>query len=313
MSKTLARKSCVEFDKAMKQIYQSEYLRLPDKNDLKSICKLHKSVHGIDGMFGSLDCSHAVWKNCPVAWQGSFKGKEEKSTIVLEAISDYQLWFWHAAFGFAGALNDLNILNLSPFLTSLIDGTFAELEKEVTPYEISDELFDQMFVLVDGIYPQYSRFIRGYKHPISEREKKFTEWQEACRKDIERAFGVLQGRWQCMQRPFHQMDLAVLGARVASCLILHNMGVSDRVMGGDVYARYDPAANVGDFSVKVRNPTDLLTTQRLLPDGDMAANGIGNGDQANINMVTKLLNAIMDFTEGMTHPRVQKNNNNNTL
>ena len=60
------------------------------------------------------------------------------------------------------------------------------------------------------------------------------------------------------------MDLAVLGARVASCLILHNMGVSDRVMGGNVYARYDPAANLADFSVNVRNPTDLLTTQRLL-------------------------------------------------
>jgi Plant transposon protein len=211
------------------------------------------------------------------------KGKEQKSTIVLEAIADYQLWFWHAAFGFAGSLNDLNILNLSPFLTGLIDGT--ELEKEVTLCEISEESFDQLFVLVDGIYPQYSKFI----HP----------WLQATnyRK----------------------------GGQVASCLILHNMGVSDRVMGSDVSARYDPAANVADFSVKVRKPTDLLTSQRLLPDSDMARNGIRNGDQANINLLTRherfvalkdvtehvrLLNAIMNFTEGMTHPRVQKNNNN---
>jgi hypothetical protein len=121
--------------------------------------------------------------------------KREKCTILLEAISDYQLWFWHAAFGYAGTLNDLNILNLSPFFNnSLLDGSFSELEKSCTPFSISGEKFKQLYVCVDGIYPKYSRFVRGYKHPLTDRGKKFTEWQEACRKDIERAFGVLQGR-----------------------------------------------------------------------------------------------------------------------
>lgn len=103
MSETHARESCLQFDMAIKQIYAAEYLRIPDENDLKSIMKLHSKVHGVDGMFGSLDCMHTVWKNCPVAWQGSYKGKEKKCTIVLEAACDYHLWFWHAAFGYAGS------------------------------------------------------------------------------------------------------------------------------------------------------------------------------------------------------------------
>lgn len=36
---------------------------------MKAIYKLHKETHKIDGMFGSLDCTHTWWKNCPVAWQ----------------------------------------------------------------------------------------------------------------------------------------------------------------------------------------------------------------------------------------------------
>jgi hypothetical protein len=63
-------------------------------------------------MLGSLDCMHTTyWKNCPVAWQGSFQGKDKgQSTIILEAVADHCLWFWHASYGFSGALNDLNVL-----------------------------------------------------------------------------------------------------------------------------------------------------------------------------------------------------------
>jgi hypothetical protein len=327
MSETLARECCIEFDIAIKQIYEREYLRLPDENDLKSITKLHKAVHGFDGMFGSLDCMHAVWKNCPVGWQGSFKGKEKKCTIVLEAISDYQLWFWHAAFGYAGTLNDLNILNLSPFLNSLLDGSFCELERSCTPFTISGKRFTQLYVCVDGIYPKYSRFVRGYKHPLTVREKKFTEWQEACRKDIERAFGVLQGRWQCMQRPFNQLTLKLIGTRVAAVLILHNMGVSDRVMD-NVRDRYDPANSIEDYEVIIENPTDLHDYQKILPKYQLAVTGIQHGDVADAQLVARLerwdtllkledhirlTSAIMDATETMENPRHEKRTRRGTI
>ena len=126
MSETLCDDCCKNFDKAMMAIYMKEYLRVPTKADLKAIAQLHKSVHQVDGMFGSLDCTHTYWKNCPKAWHGTYKGKEKKPSIVLEAICDYQLFFWHASYGYCGTLNDINILNLSPFLSQLVDGTFHD-------------------------------------------------------------------------------------------------------------------------------------------------------------------------------------------
>jgi hypothetical protein len=58
MSPQYARECCKEFDKAMRTIYMNEFLRLPTATDLKNIVKLHKAAHGVDGMIGSLDCTH---------------------------------------------------------------------------------------------------------------------------------------------------------------------------------------------------------------------------------------------------------------
>ncbi|KAG7371563.1 plant transposon protein [Nitzschia inconspicua] len=279
MSKTQARECCKKFNLLIPALYSKEYLRLPTKKDLVAINKLHSAVHKIDGMFGSLDCMHTTWKNCPVAWQGSFRGKsQQKSTIVLEAIADHHLFFWHLSYGWAGTLNDINILNQSPFLRSLTDGVFNELESDVVPYSIGDEIFDKMFVLVDGIYPRYSRFVKTLKQPVSQSEQRFAKWQEAARKDIERAFGVLQAKFQAVARPIHTLRLEEIGAMVTTCLVLHNICVSDRIMG-DVHARYDPSYNLSVDETTYADTTQCRNTiekQRPVDSNDVAVNGLAN-------------------------------------
>jgi len=71
----------------------------------------------------------------------------------------------------------------------------------------------------------------------------FAKWQEAVRKDIERAFGVSQSHWQATSHQFLQFDLARFADVMTACLIMQNMCISDRVMNGDVTARYNPANN----------------------------------------------------------------------
>jgi hypothetical protein len=153
-----------------------------------------------------------------------------------------------ASFVYAGLLNDLNILNLSPFLESLVDSSFVKLEKSanVVPFQVAGESFLQLFALVDGIYPPYSRFVKGIQLSVTDSEKSFTVWQESARKDIEQAFGVLQARFQVMSRPFHRHSLRKLGKIVSECLIMHSMCISDSVMSGNAYAVYNPCYNVDD-------------------------------------------------------------------
>jgi hypothetical protein len=89
------------------------------------------------------------FKNCPVAWQGSFKGKEKRSSIILEAVSDHHLFIWHFAYGFAGSYNDLHVLRESPLFEKYLNGQIQSLEKE------ADE-FDALYLLCDVQAPPYS-------------------------------------------------------------------------------------------------------------------------------------------------------------
>jgi Plant transposon protein len=263
MSRPYARVCCIEFDKAIKLIYMKEWMRLPTASDLKSILLLHKTVHGVEGMVGSLDCSHTYWKNCPKAWQGSYKGKEKMPSIVLEAICDYHLFFWHVSYGYTGNLNDRTILSLSPLLDRLIDGSFHQLEEEagVVPFKILEEEFQQTWITVDGIYPKYIRFVKGIKQPVTQTERRYTQWQEATRKDIERAFGVLKGTFQFLERPILLMDLKQISMRVTTCIILHNILVSDRVMG-ECGVTYNPAHEMEEGVTTVEQPEDLNNVQQ---------------------------------------------------
>lgn len=299
MSPEFCRQCCLEFDKGFRDIYATEYLRRPDAEDLKSIVQLHKDVHNVDGMFGSIDCSHTVWKNCPKAWQGSFKGKEKKSTIVMEALCDFNLYIWHVGYGFAGTLNDKSILNRSPLLDSFTDGSFAKLEKAagVVPFSIGGDEFSQLFCLGDGIYPNLSRIVKGIKEPTNDAESRYTSWQEGARKDIERAFGVLQGSFKFTAVPIQMHNLRDISARMATCIMLHNMKVSDRVNGGDVRTRYNPSklADFPDIEVMMGHDEEEVMEQQLDSDSD--------NDDFQDNSVTYVTNWL-SLTDETAHARL---------
>ena len=129
--------------------YSDLYLQFPNKSDARRIVDLHKEVHGIDGMLGSLDVTKIYWSSCPSAWKGQ-QGKEGIPTIGLEAVADYNLRIWHDAFGFPGLMNDTNVWEHSPLLESMIDGTHDEIDFD---FVIDDVTFQKLYYLDDGIYP----------------------------------------------------------------------------------------------------------------------------------------------------------------
>ena len=139
------------------------------------------------------------------------------------------MFFWHASYRYAGTLNDKTIFDLSPFQQCLLDGLFKENEKSagIVPFKISGEEFNKMFVLVDGIYMNFSRFVKGIKIPLTNEETKYTKWQEAVRKDIERAFGNLKILWKFFCCPIEIWSLNDIADHIKTLLILHNIVVAD--------------------------------------------------------------------------------------
>jgi hypothetical protein len=134
-----------------------------------------------------------------VAHHGQYKGKEGRPTLVVEALADFNLFAWHAVFGYSGMLNDLSIWDSSYLLQSLCDVTFSDLDFSFT---IGGEVFHHLWMLVDGIYPSLAGFIKLISAPIGKDEALFPMWQEAKWKDVEHFFRVFKWKFNF----FHQAN-----------------------------------------------------------------------------------------------------------
>jgi len=171
-------------------------------------------------MIGSIDCMHWVWEKYPMDWQGEHRGHIHKPTIILEVVAGPDLWIWHAFFGLPGSLNDINVLHRSPVFDDLAFGNDPELQ-----FNVNGNSYDMGYYLADGIYPDWATLIKGIHEPLSEKQKLFTLKQAAYRKDVERAFGVLQAKFAIVKGParyWYPEDLTYI---MRCCVILHNMAV----------------------------------------------------------------------------------------
>ena len=105
--------------------------------------------------------------------------------------------------------------------------------KLILNFPIDEQVFNKLFYLVDGIYPQLSCFMKTISIPIMKKEKNFAGWQEAAWKDVECAFGVLQSKSQLLASPVEMWDEVHIQDMVTSCIILHYMMVQQELEGGE--------------------------------------------------------------------------------
>jgi hypothetical protein len=113
---------------------------------------------------------------------------------LLEAVLDKDLWIWHAFFGKTGSHNDINILHRSFLFARLAEGQDPEEH-----YTINGNKYTKGYYLGDGIYPSWATIVKTISKPQCNKKKYFALSQESCRKDVERAFGVLQSRFTIMR------------------------------------------------------------------------------------------------------------------
>ena len=92
------------------------------------------------------------------------------------------------------------------------------------------------YYLTDGIYPKWTTFIQSIPLPQGPKAVLFAQRQEAVRKDVERAFGVLQARFAIVKNPALFWDKVKIGKIMRACIILHNMIVEDE---RDGYTQFD--------------------------------------------------------------------------
>ncbi|KAE9138479.1 hypothetical protein PF010_g970 [Phytophthora fragariae] len=230
------------------------------------------------------------------------------------------MWISHFFFGCAESNNDINIINRSPLIHH--HGLKHDLY-DYFAYVAGEKEFHQLYYLVDGIYPSYACFMATIFRPSSQKGKLYAKRQESIRKDVERTFGVLRGKFRILKLPsriwYGEEMLDVMKA----CVIIHNMIIEDKwgvpgleeLTPANIDADLSPPSGVDDDGVNGDDATDLqeFITRRFNmqsaaantqdDDGDDDKEEKRDGcraDQVEINEAE----SSSDPSEDRTHPRL---------
>ena len=258
ISESVVSESVERFTRAIIQVFGPHFLRAPTPQDYERLLD-ENARRGFPGMVGSLDCMKWIWQNCSTSWRGSFQGKSGKPTVVLEAIASYDLYIWHAFIGMPGASNDINVMDASPLIAEYLDD-----KAPAYSYTVNGSEYNFVYWLTDGIYPEWKCFVKTIAAPIGEIEKNFSKAQAALRKDVERAFGVLQARFAIVARPVKFWTLGKISDVMKCCVILHNMIVTDDQETGrsTSFSCYQVSHGVGREEMHRAKFTRIPTNER---------------------------------------------------
>jgi hypothetical protein len=221
IGESTAREALHHFCSAVISAFGKEYLRSPTLADLARLLQENES-RGFPGMYGSIDCMHWPWRNCPASLKGQFTGHFKQPSMILEVVASHDLWIWHAYFGLPGSCNDINVLHRSHVFSGFVRGETPSVE-----FTVNGHTYNMGYYLADGIYPDWPAFVKSVQHPMERKTAHFAALQESARKDIERAFGVLQSRWAVVRGPAYGWDREHLSDIMTACIIMHNMIVED--------------------------------------------------------------------------------------
>ena len=89
--------------------------------------------------------------------------------------------------------------------------------------------------------------MKTIRAPANLKDKNYAVAQESQRKDVKRAFGVLQARFAIVRGPARFWDKATLTDIMNACIIMHNLIIEDERDKG----RSEPPYDKGDCHTRL--------------------------------------------------------------
>ncbi|GJY95380.1 ALP1-like protein [Tanacetum coccineum] len=162
--------------------------------------------------------------------------------------------------------NNVNVLRQSSLFNDLKSGKALDV-----PFVANNVPYKRGYYLTDGIYPQLFVLIKSIKNLGADDHKRilYKMKHEAGRKDVERAFGVLNKKWKLITHPSRGMSRRRLSDVMYTCIILHNMIIHDN---GDAISlkffreeqhRHDDPERTHQESMQVTQEIINRTTQPI--------------------------------------------------
>lgn len=119
-------------------------------------------------------------------WLVSYYSRDE--------VAGSNLYCWHVFWGRPGTNNDLSFVEFSPLVQGILTG---KLQMKLSEgYTIDGRNRDwHLYYLTDGIYPEYSIFVKSHQAPVTAKEKKMTKYRKKFAKTLEFCFEFFKGNF----------------------------------------------------------------------------------------------------------------------
>lgn len=132
-------------------------------------------------------------------------------------------------------MNDINIGAASTILNKIAAGNFPP----PCEYRIVGVFCNKPHWFYSGIFPRVQLLTSSISETVTIKKKLYSSIQEAVRKEIERAFGILQSKWNIICMPSKFMTVEIMKGVIKCFIIVQNIFVAECDMLGNDYGMAD--------------------------------------------------------------------------
>ena len=213
----IVREFCAPIEKHLKSLV----IEKQSKTTLSRIVVEFEELRRLPYVIGAVDGSHIPIIAPPID-PTSYYCRKGFYSVLFQGVVDSKCKFWDYDFEWIGCCHDWTLFQNSHIRKKVMKG-------ELLPYKL----------MGDGAYPMrpwfYSPF-KGEKDGLPRAKAHWNFIQSSTRMAVERAFGILKGRWRIMLKRI-DMPLRYVPNLVTACICLHNLCIIHQDKFDDEWAK----------------------------------------------------------------------------
>ena len=176
----------------------------------QDVCQIPQAVGAIDGTHIEI-----IAPENPV----DYFDREHRYSVTMQAVVGGNLLFLDTAIGYPGSMHDARVLRSTELFRKAESG---EILNE--PVVAVNGAQRRPLLLGDGAYPRLPWLTKPFPNNVNlnDVQRSFNRRLSSARVVVERAFGVLKGRWRILLKRLDNR-FANVSEIILSCCILHNI------------------------------------------------------------------------------------------
>jgi hypothetical protein len=214
-----------QFTKEFVTHFYDDYIQFPSGDKLASIAQAYAEM-GFPGACGSMDVTHVRLGKCPHGLRVLATGKESFPTLAFQCICAPNREILYCSLPYLGTYNDITITANDDLCQQFADGLLDNVRYKLVGRDGIPTWATGGYIIVDGGYQDASWLIPPFGAGCSYDEKRWSEWLESVRKDIECTFGIIKARFRLFLNPIQFHRFTDIDNAWKTACILHNMNIT---------------------------------------------------------------------------------------